>query len=233
MDARQGIAALRININPVAMTRIVLVDDHTLVRAGLRALLESIPDIEVLAEAGDAAGGLEAVRRHRPDVLITDVTMGETSGLELAERVRSEFPGTRVIVLSMFSSEEFVVRAVKAGAAAYLLKDAAASELELALAAIGRGETYLSPGASKRLIERVTRVEEAPAGPLEGLTARQREILKLIAEGVHTKEIAHRLGLSAKTVESHRAQIMQRLGIRDVAGLVRVAIRAGLVSAER
>lgn len=213
--------------------RIVLVDDHTLVRAGLRSLLDSIPGVEVVAEAGDAAAGLDAVRKHRPDVLITDVTMGESSGLELAERVRAELPATRIIVLSMFSSEEFVLRALKAGASAYLLKDAAAAELELALAASARGETWLSPGASKRLVERVTRPAGASAGPLDALTPRQREILKLIAEGVHTKEIAYRLKVSAKTVESHRAQIMERLGIRDVPGLVRLAIRAGLISAER
>lgn len=214
------------------MTRIVLVDDHTLVRAGLRSLLESLPGVEVLAEAGNGAAGLEAVRRHRPDVLITDVTMTDMNGLELAERVRAELPATRVIMLSMFSSEEFVVRALKAGASAYLLKDAAAAELELALAAVARGEVWLSPGASQRLVERVTRPAPEP-GPLDALTPRQREILKLIAEGVHTKEIAHRLKLSAKTVESHRAQIMERLGIRDVPGLVRLAIRAGLISAER
>ena len=214
------------------MTRIVLVDDHHLVRAGLRALLESIAGIEVVAEAGDATSGLEAVRKHRPDVLITDVAMGESSGLELAERTRDELPDTRVVVLSMFSSEEFVVRALKSGASAYLLKDAAEAELERALAALARGETYLSPGASKRLVERVTRPAEA-AGPLDALTPRQREILKLIAEGVRTKEIAFRLKLSAKTVESHRTQIMERLGIHDVPGLVRLAIRAGLITADR
>lgn len=214
------------------MTRIVLVDDHTLVRAGLRSLLDSIAGVEVVAEAGDAAAGLEAARAHRPEVLVTDVAMDGMSGLELAERVRAELPATRVIVLSMFSSEEFVLRALKAGASAYLLKDAAATELELALAAATRGETYLSPGASRRLVERVMRPADAEPGPLDALTPRQREILKLIAEGVHTKEIAWRLKLSAKTVESHRAQIMERLGIRDIPGLVRLAIRAGLVSAD-
>lgn len=214
------------------MPRIVLVDDHTLVRAGLRSLLDSIAGIDVIAEAGDGNAGLEAVLEHRPDVLITDVAMEGMNGLELAERVRAELPATRVIVLSMFSSEEYVVRALKAGASAYLLKDSATAELELALTAVARGEVYLSPGASRRLVERVVRPAEAAAGPLDALTPRQREILKLIAEGVHTKEIAHRLNLSAKTVESHRAQIMDRLGIRDVPGLVRLAIRAGLISAE-
>lgn len=214
------------------MTRIVLVDDHTLVRAGLRSLLESFPGLEVAAEAGDGASGLEAVRQHRPEVVIADVAMKGMSGLELAERVHAEMPGIRIIMLSMFSSDEFVMRALRAGASAYLLKDAAAAELEVALAAVMRGETYFSPGASKRLVERVLD-PKVTAGPLAALTPRQREILKLIAEGVHTKEIAYQLNLSPKTVESHRAQIMERLGIHDVASLVRIAIRSGLITADR
>lgn len=212
------------------MTRIVLVDDHTLVRAGLRAVIEAIPGVSVVAEAGDGQAGLAAVRAQRPDVLITDVTMAGMNGLELTEKVRAEFPGVRIIVLSMLSSEEYVMRALKAGASAYLLKDAATVELELALAAAARGETYLSPGASKRLVERAT--GKAAAGPLDVLTSRQREVLRLIAEGIHTKEIAHRLRLSPKTVEAHRAQIMERLDIRDIPGLVRLAIRAGLISSD-
>lgn len=212
--------------------RIVPADDHTLVRAGLRALAEEIEGVTVIAEAGDDRAALEAVRAHKPDVLVTDVAMGGIDGLALTERVRTEFPATRVIVLSMHSSDEYVVRAVKAGASAYLLKDAAAVELGLALEAAARGETYLSSGASQRLVERVTGAAPA-AGPLESLTPRQREILKLIAEGVHTKEIAHRLRLSPKTVETHRGQIMSRMGIRDLAGLVRLAIRARLVAADR
>lgn len=212
------------------MTRVVLVDDHTLVRAGLRSLLEALPGISVVAEAGDGAAGLQAVREHQPDVLITDVTMAGTTGLELAESVRAQFPATRVIMLSMFSSDEYVMRALKAGASAYLLKDAAESELEIALAAVARGETYLSPGASQRLVDRVT---GATPDPLEALTARQREILALIAQGVHTKEIAHRLKLSRKTVDAHRSQIMERLDIADITGLVRFAVRAGLVSSDR
>lgn len=211
------------------MIRIVLADDHAVVRAGLRALLERIDGVQVAAEASDGEAALAAVRRERPAVLVTDVAMRGMNGLELAERVRAEFPATRVIVLSMHSSEEYVLRALKAGASAYLLKDAADAELAHALAAAARGETYLSPGASQRLVERVTGAAAA-RGPLDVLTPRQREILKLIAEGVHTKQIAHRLKLSPKTVEAHRAQLMDRLGIRDIAGLVRLAIRSGLVS---
>jgi DNA-binding NarL/FixJ family response regulator len=213
------------------MTRVVLADDHHLVRAGLRALLETIEGVAVVAEAGDGAAALAAVREHGPDVLITDVNMSGMSGLELAEKVKAELPQTRVIMLSMYSSDEYVMRALKAGASAYLLKDSATAELALALDAAARGQTYLSPGASQRLVERATG-KAGPAAPLERLTARQREILTLIAEGVHTKEIAHRLGLSPKTVEAHRGQIMERLAIRDVPGLVRFAIRAGLVSGD-
>lgn len=213
------------------MTRIVLADDHTLVRAGLRAVIESIPGVTVVAEAGDGAEGLEAVRAHRPDCLITDVTMKGMNGLELTEKVRAEFPDVRVIVLSMYSSEEYVMRALNAGASAYLLKDAATAEMQLALEAAARGETYLSPGASQRLVERAT--GKGPGvGPLDALTARQREVLRLIAEGVHTKEIAYRLRLSPKTVESHRTQIMDRLAIHDIPGLVRFAVRNGLVSSD-
>jgi DNA-binding NarL/FixJ family response regulator len=210
------------------VTTIVLVDDHTLVRAGLRALIETIPDMQVVAEAGDGRSGLAAVRTHRPDLLITDVTMGDMTGLQLTELVRAELPATRVIILSMFSTDEYVMHALKAGASAYLLKDAAPQELHIALQAVLDGKTYLSPGASKRLVERVT---GAPAaGPLDALTPRQREILRLLTQGIHTKEIAYRLGLSRKTVDAHRAQIMERLGIDDVPGLVRLAIREGLIS---
>jgi DNA-binding NarL/FixJ family response regulator len=212
------------------VTRIVLVDDHTLVRAGLRALIETIPEMSVIAEAGDGRGGLAAVQAHRPDVLVTDVTMGDMTGLELTERVRAAFPEIRVVILSMFATDEYVIRALKAGASAYLLKDAAQQELEIALRAALRGETYLSPGASKRLVERVTGA--AAPTPLDSLTPRQREILRLIAQGVPAKEIAHRLGVSRKTVDAHRAQIMERLEIADTAGLTRFAIREGLVSSE-
>jgi DNA-binding NarL/FixJ family response regulator len=211
-----------------APATIVLVDDHTLVRAGLRALIETIPDMQVVAEAGDGRSGLEAVRRHRPRILITDVTMGDMTGLQLTELVRAELPATRVIILSMFSTDEYVMRALTAGASAYLLKDAAPEELDIALKAVLDGKTYLSPGASTRLVERVT---GAPAaGPLDALTARQREILRLLTQGTSSKEIAYRLGLSRKTVDAHRAHIMERLGIDDLAGLVRLAIREGLIS---
>ncbi|MGH8250961.1 MAG: response regulator [Steroidobacteraceae bacterium] len=211
--------------------RAVLVDDHTLVRAGLRALLDEFPDIEVVAEAGDGDSGLDAIRRHRPDLLITDLTMEGMNGIELTECARRELPGLRVIVLSMFSSKEHVLRALAAGASAYLLKDSAEAELAQALAAVARGESYLSQGASQRMAELVG--DDADTDPLALLTARQREVLTLIAEGVTTKQIAHQLSASPKTVEAHRTTLMTRLGIRDVAGLVRFAVRARLVPLDR
>jgi DNA-binding NarL/FixJ family response regulator len=213
------------------MMRIVLVDDHTLVRAGLRALLDEFPDVTVVAEAGDGASGLEAVRQHHPELLITDLSMEGMNGIELTEKAMREFPTMRVIVLSMFSSREHVMRAVSAGASAYLLKDAAESELGLALAAVARGESYLSPDASQRMAELTQ--QDSGADPLALLSARQREVLKLIAEGVPTKQIAHRLDISPKTVDAHRTTMMARLHIHDIAGLVRLAVRSGLVSSER
>jgi DNA-binding NarL/FixJ family response regulator len=150
------------------------------------------------------------------------------NGIELAEKVRCEFPETRVIVLSMFSSREHVMRALSAGASAYLLKDAAESELGRALEAVARGDTYLTPRVSRQVVEALRGGPQAD--PLAVLTGRQRQILKMIAEGTPTKRIAQRLGISPKTVDAHRAELMTRLGIRDVAGLVRLALRSGLVS---
>jgi DNA-binding NarL/FixJ family response regulator len=211
--------------------RVVLVDDHTLVRAGLRALLDDFPGVTVVAEAGDGIAGLDAIRRHRPDVLVTDLTMEGMNGIELIDRAMREFPALRVVVVSMSSSKEHVMRAMSAGASAYLLKDAAESELAQALAAVQRGESFMSAGAAQRMAELAR--DEPVADPLAQLTARQREVLKLIAEGVTTKQIAFHLSISPKTVEAHRNALMERLGIRDVAGLVRLAVKAGLVPIDR
>jgi DNA-binding NarL/FixJ family response regulator len=213
------------------VTRIVLVDDHTLVRAGLRALLEELPGVSVVAEAADGETGLEAVRLCRPDVLVTDLSMEGMNGIELTERATRALPSLRVIVLSMYSSQEHVMRALSAGASAYLLKDAARSELTGALDAIRRGERYLSAAASKRMGELTGAIRTED--PLALLTMRQREVLRLIAEGVPVKRIAQRLDISPKTVEAHRIAIMDRLRVRELAGLVRVAVQSGLVSFER
>jgi DNA-binding NarL/FixJ family response regulator len=221
------------------MIRVLLVEDHTLVRAGLRSLLQSFGGIQVVAEAGDGRDALRLVETHKPDLVLMDVAMPGLNGLEATTRLRKEFPGIRVLILSMYSNEEYVIQSLRAGAAGYLLKDAATTELDLAIKAIARGETYLSPAVSKVVVsDYVRRVGGegsevvADPSPYERLTPRQREILQLIAEGNTTKEIAHLLNISAKTVETHRMQLMGQLDIHDVAGLVRYAIRKGLVSSD-
>jgi DNA-binding NarL/FixJ family response regulator len=217
------------------MIRVVLADDHALVRAGLRALLERIDGVTVVAEAADGRAALAAIEEHKPDVALVDIAMPELNGLEVVGRVVRSSPRTRVVIVTMHAGEAFVAQALRAGVAGYLLKDAAADELGLMLRAVGRGETYLSPAVSRQVVDGyLARAgAEAPPQPLDVLTPRQREILQLVAEGKSTKEIAQLLDLSVKTVENHRAQLMDRLDIRDVAGLVRYAIRVGLVSAER
>jgi RNA polymerase sigma factor (sigma-70 family) len=217
--------------------RVLLADDHALVRAGIRALLQNLSGIEVVGEADDGREALRLIGELRPDVVLMDIGMSGLNGLEAAARAVKEFPSTRVIMLSMYANEEYVLQALRVGAAGYLLKGARTAELELAVTAVARGETYLSPAASKHVVSGyVQRAgEETTQGDnesrsIERLTPRQREILQLIAEGSSTKEIAQRLNISAKTVEMHRAQLMERLGIHEVAGLVRYAIRIGLVT---
>ncbi|MCI0390917.1 MAG: response regulator transcription factor [Acidobacteria bacterium] len=213
--------------------RVLLADDHTLVRAGLRSLLESLPGIEVVAEAGDGREALRLVATLHPHIALMDIAMPELNGLEAAALLAKESPDTRVIILSMHASEEYVVRALRASAAGYLLKDSGIAELELAVKAVARGETYLSPLTSKHVITDYVRRIGGEASLLEQLTPRQREVLQLIAEGHSTKAIAQKLSLSVKTVETHRAQLMERLDIHDLAGLVRYAIRAGLVTPDQ
>jgi len=210
--------------------RVLLADDHTLVRAGIRSLLESITEVDVVAESGDGREALELIAKHRPDVALLDIGMPGMNGLELAKRVATESPRTRIIILSMHADANYVNQALRAGVRGYLLKGAAVSELPLALRAVARGETYLTPKVSRFVVDGFLSGEET--SPLEGLTQRQCEILQLIAEGHSTKQIAGMLELGVKTVETHRARLMDRLDIHDVAGLVRFAIRAGLVTSE-
>lgn len=213
--------------------RVLLADDHALVRAGIRALLESMDGVTVVAEAGNGSEVLELARAHRPDIVLLDISMPGLGGLEASVQLKQELPEVRVVMLSMHANEEYVLQALRAGAAGYMLKDSATGELELALKAVMQGETYLSPPISKQVVEGyVQRVgSEQPAA--DNLTPRQRQVLQLIAEGHSTKEIAYRLELSVKTVETHRAQLMERLHIRDIAGLVKYAIRNGIVSAAK
>lgn len=213
----------------MSRTRILLADDHTLVRAGLRALVESIDGAEVVGESGEGRETLELIGTLRPDVVLLDIGMPGLNGLEVARRAAEASPRTRVIILSMHAEASYVRQALQAGVAGYLLKGAAVAELPLALASVMRGETYLTPRVSRTVVEGMLGDAAPGADPLAGLTQRQREILQLIAEGRSTKEIAGILDVSVKTVETHRARLMERLGIHDVAGLVRFAIKAGLV----
>lgn len=209
--------------------RVILADDHTLVRAGIRRLLAEVDGVEVVAEASQGREAVRLAHEHRPDVVMMDINMPELNGLEAAERITREARGVRIVMLSMLCNEEYVPQALRAGAAGYLLKDADAMELGLALKAVMRGDTYLSPAIARHAAALAMRGD----APAEELTSRQREILQLIAEGHTTKDIAVKLDLSVRTVETHRMQIMQRLQIRDLAGLIRYAIRTGLIQADQ
>jgi len=210
------------------MIRVLLADDHSLVRAGIRSLLVAMAEVDVVGEASSGEEALELAARKRPDVVLMDIAMKGMTGLEAAANLRERMPEVRVVILSMHSGEEYVLQALRAGAAGYLLKDAATGELELALRSVMRGESWLSPAVSRQVVEGYVQ-RTAGEAAAEVLTARQREVLRMVAGGKSTKEIAFVLNLSVKTVETHRAQIMERLGIRDVAGLVRYALRTGLV----
>jgi DNA-binding NarL/FixJ family response regulator len=211
----------------------VLADDHPLVRAGIRAELENLPSIEVVGEANDGREALEMAAALSPDVVFIDISMPGLNGLETVERMIKEFPDVRVIILSMHENEEYVWRALKAGASGYLLKRSATTELGAALRRVAQGEIYLCKAVTTKLLRKFPRQNLANLkNPVEKLTLRQREILQLIAEGQNTKEIANLLKLSAKTVEYHRMQLMDRLNIHNIPGLVRFALRVGLIPLE-
>jgi len=211
---------------------IILADDHELVRAGIRSLLQTFPGVSVQAEAGDGKQALELVRRDPPDVLLLDITLPGLNGLEVAARIRKLELPTRVLILSMHAGPEYVARAIQSGASGYLVKDSAVDELASALEAVLGGRRYLSAAIDEDVLRGFLSSGDDATDELAMLTPRQREILQLIAEGEPTRAIAERLHVSVKTVETHRAQLMARLGIHDVPGLVRFAIRMGLVSAE-
>lgn len=215
-----------------AATRLLLADDHLLIRASLRSLLTEFPGIEVVAEASDGREAFELVGQHQPDVVLMDISMAGLNGLEATRLIRKEYPHVQVIVLSMHAGERQVLQALRAGAGGYILKESAPRELELAIESVARGKLFLSPSISRQVIEVFLGQMGGQADPLDQLTPRQREILQLIAEGHSSKQIAHRLDASVKTIESHRASLMERLDIHDIAGLVRYAIRQGLVSPE-
>ena len=213
-------------------TRLLLAVNNRLIRAGFRALLERIPWIEVVAEAGNGRQALDLIATHRLDVVLVGMALHGLNGLEVSARVNKQFPKVKTVILSMYANKEYVAEALRAGASGYLIKDAAIAELELAIKTAMGGAIYLSRGISKRAVDYYLKHTGNQAGPFVQLTARQREVLQLIAEGNNTKTIAFTLGISIKTVEAHRKQLMNRLGIHDVAGLVRYAMRFGLVLPE-
>jgi DNA-binding NarL/FixJ family response regulator len=212
---------------------VVLADDHPIVRAGIRAELEKISGVNVAAEAEDGRQALELIKQHQPNVVFMDISMRGLNGLEATARITREFPNVRVIILSMHQNEEYFWQALKAGASGYLLKKAATTELASALRRVAAGEIYLTREISDRLVKKLPLQHLShQKSPLEKLTDRQREILQLIAEGQTTKAIALILKVSPKTVEYHRAKLMERLNIFDVPGLVRFALQSGLIAQE-
>jgi DNA-binding NarL/FixJ family response regulator len=214
--------------------RVVIADDHHLVRKGFRALLEHEPDIEVVAEAVDGREAMQQVERFRPDVLIMDLQMPGMSGLEAVHQLRGQESPVRVLVLTMHKDAERILQVLRAGAAGYILKDSAVSDLVEGIRTVARGEVFLSPAVSTRVVTDLIDLLDSTeiTSPLDMLTDREREVLQLIAEGNARRDIAELLYISPKTVDTHRSNLMGKLGARSEADLVRVAIRHGLVSLE-
>jgi DNA-binding NarL/FixJ family response regulator len=210
--------------------RVLLADDHALFRAGIRSLLQSLEDVEIVAEASNGREAVDLCTTHRADVVLMDIMMPQLNGLDATARLAAISPRTRTIILSMNANEEYILQALRSGAVGYLIKNTSPWELEQAIRAVARGETYLSPAISQHMIAiYLERVAGEIVGPFDRLTLRQREVLQLVSEGNTTKEIARKLSLSVKTVEMHRTQLMTALDIHDVTGLVRYAIRIGLI----
>jgi DNA-binding NarL/FixJ family response regulator len=217
-----------------APIRVLVADDHTVVREGIRHVLEREPGFVVVAEAANGAEALAAALAERPDVVVLDITMPGESGLQVAARLRDRLPETRVLILSMHDNAEYVMEAVRSGAHGYLLKDTAGTELRSAVRAVFEGEAFFSPPVARRLSDAVrgdaARAEREPApSGLDALTGREREVLAGVAQGRTNKEIAAALGISHRTVETHRESLMRKLGIHTVAGLTRFALEAGVV----
>jgi DNA-binding NarL/FixJ family response regulator len=214
--------------------RTLLADDHTLFRAGLRALLKEIEGVVVIAEAENGREAVTLAKAKHPDLVVMDISMPELNGVDATAQIRKESPNAQVLILSMHNTESYVRGALMAGASGYLVKDAGPLELRMAVEAVMRGERYISSRVSKHLVAGLVNGRAGPGeSPLDSLTARQRETLRMIAEGKSTRQIALAMEVGVKTVESHRAALMARLGIHDVAGLVLYAVRHDLITADR
>jgi DNA-binding NarL/FixJ family response regulator len=217
----------------MSVTTIVLADDHHVVRQGLRSLLEAEPDFSVVGEAGDGLEAAQLIERLQPDVLVLDLMMPGLNGLEVTRQVSQRSPRTHVVILSMHPNEAYVLEALRAGAAAYVLKESTSAELVRAVREAVAGRRYLSPPLSERAIEAyMQKAESAALDPYETLTAREREVLHLVAEGHTNAEIAERLFVSRRTVETHRANLMRKLGLRTQTDLISYALRQGILPME-
>ena len=210
--------------------RVLLAEDHTIVRQGLSALLRSEPDMEVAGEASDGLEAVEMAKKLIPDVVLMDIAMRNLNGLEATRKIKKLFPHMKVLVLTMYESEEWIFQILKAGASGYLIKDSAMTDLTSALRAVYQGDSYLSPSISKKVIEEyIQRAELWEEKRIEEvLSGREREILQLISEGHSIPQIASRLCISKNAVEAHKTHIMEKLNIRDKVGLIKYAIRTGL-----
>ena len=211
-------------------TTVILAEDHEVLRDGLRALIGTTDDLEVVAEASDGAEAVELAQRHRPDVLVMDIWLPRLSGIEATRKI-TEGGCSRVLILSQHESWSYVQEALKAGAVGYLVKTSSATQLLSAIRAIRGGRSYLSPEIAGQLVDAFARPERGSGSPFSALSGREREVLQLIGEGLSSKEVAGVLGVSVRTAEAHRANVMQKLDIHKVAGLVRFAIREGIISA--
>jgi DNA-binding NarL/FixJ family response regulator len=220
------------SVSTMPRIRVLLADDHKLIRAGVRTLLQTLGDIEVVAEAGDGQEALRLVKAHRPDVVLMDIMMPNLNGLDAAVRIARAFPRTRIVILSMNADEDSVLKTLRAGAVGYLVKNADPAELEIAIRAATRGERFLSSAVSEYVVAACLKRLDNEQTSLERLAPRQREVLQMIAEGHTTKAIAAKLDISARTAEAYRGELMKTLDIHDIASLTRYAIRTGLVRAD-
>lgn len=209
--------------------RVLVADDHAILREGVVALLNSSGECCVVAEAGDGITAIEQALRTRPDVAVVDLSMPRLNGLEVVRRLKAELPATRTLVLTMHNEEEYVLHVVRAGASGFLLKDSAMSELLAAVRSLHRGQSYFGPYASHVLATQLQQPSPDQGDPYGNLTPREREVFHLVTDGLTTKEIAKRLEIGAKTAENHRARVLDKLGVRNTAELVRYAVRKGLL----
>jgi DNA-binding NarL/FixJ family response regulator len=209
--------------------RVLIADDHTMVRESLVSVLQADGDVQVVAQAADGIDAVDKAVQFRPDVVIVDLSMPRLSGIEVIRRLREAVPATRVLVLTMHQEDEYILQAVRAGASGYLVKDSAATELLAAVRSVHAGRGHFGPQAARTLADQLQHPERTLDDPYGRLTAREREVFHLMAEGHTTKEIARRLGIGVKTAENHRGRVLGKLDVRNTAELVRYALRKGLI----